>query len=1065
MRPLSRSLFTFKGLVIVTGLAISGLFMISVLAIMDQDSSEQTEESEDLNILPICDKKTIIRENTPDILFVSTLDGTLTALDAKDQGKTLWSVGTGPGSMLSSTISQVELTSNAQFVRLIPSLAGGLYKFDGEVIEPIPLNAEELLRTSFKFADNTVMTGGKESRVYGIEVKTGKIRYECTMAGCFSPTGETLSSQETDLEDIVIVKRETQVVRAVEPRTGSEKWNFSVSTHHLTFQPGLEDVCNGTEDEEIIFDDFEELKAVVPEGIICQVDKDRPDIVKWKQTLNSPIVHAWRLERGQLIPINLFSNSHLPRSQPTESPVNEESLQDPSLYIGSYKQQLYIQESDWQLNRKIHAENPNAWKVAWKPYLISADSRTTIINHGARPTRTQTELPMLTYDPSTAESTALAVFNQGGNAEYPYDSGLYFYPEEANLEYDLVEDMRNNVTGANKGSEPKENTEEESNEVVEEIDNPEPEPEMPSEAIQIVFVSMWYWWQEIVLISLVTAAVMNLLITRPYIQGMREGFRRRIDQITRGRPVLVVERRVEVPYEVQVEVPVPKTPDTGSSEMTNINFSRSASTNSGSNGPFVSRYLTDYEPVQCLGAGGFGVVFESKNKLDEIHYAVKRVRLPSREEAKKKVMREVKCLAKLDQRNIVRYYSTWLEYPPQGWQDEVDNILKEQGKFVKTEDAPDSLSLYEETTSCTNNPLKPFDSQPQSSTDLSKNYIDDEDSFRVVFEVPSDDSEQDEAESESDGGIVFKDETPDPQILQKPAPSRSISIVSMTNSKFWKEISDEVQEETDEDCQDALVWDTKNHKPPSVYLYIVMQLCQKESLRTWLRNNSGRRNRLQCLSMFNEICTGVEYVHNQDVIHRDLKPSNIFFANDGTIKLGDFGLATAGNNPEDLSDIQYDDKDYYPGDNNDEENDKHTEEVGTELYMSPEQLAKKPYNNKVDIYSLGLILFELLVPFSTQMERVHTLTKLRQLEIEFPARFKETQEYSLVKKMLDHDPSERPEATAILDMEFLSQALNEYENQNNGACGDGGGGFYSSAASQRQRRKHLSSGGSNHSSQ
>ena len=136
---------------------------------------------------------------------------------------------------------------------------------------------------------------------------------------------------------------------------------------------------------------------------------------------------------------------------------------------------------------------------------------------------------MLTYDPSTAESTALAVFNQGGNAEYPYDSGLYFYPEEANLEYDLVEDIRNNITEANEENQNNEG-------VIEEIANPEP-PEMPSEAIQIVFVSMWYWWQEIVLISLVTAAVMNLLITRPYIQGMREGFRRRIDQITRGRPV------------------------------------------------------------------------------------------------------------------------------------------------------------------------------------------------------------------------------------------------------------------------------------------------------------------------------------------------------------------------------------------------------------------------------------------------------------------------------------------------------------------------------------------------
>ena len=81
-----------------------------------------------------------------------------------------------------------------------------------------------------------------------------------------------------------------------------------------------------------------------------------------------------------------------------------------------------------------------------------------------------------------------------------------------------------------------ESKKEEEEGVLEEIANPV-EPEMPSEAIQIVFVSMWYWWQEIVLISLVTAAVMNLLITRPYIQGMREGFRRRIDQITRGRPV------------------------------------------------------------------------------------------------------------------------------------------------------------------------------------------------------------------------------------------------------------------------------------------------------------------------------------------------------------------------------------------------------------------------------------------------------------------------------------------------------------------------------------------------
>ena len=336
----------------------------------------------------------------------------------------------------------------------------------------------------------------------------------------------------------------------------------------------------------------------------------------------------------------------------------------------------------------------------------------------------------------------------------------------------------------------------------------------------------------------------------------------------------MVERRVEVPYEVQVEIPVPKTPDTGSSDAT-INFGRSVSTNS--NAEFVSRYLTDYEPMQCLGAGGFGVVVESKNKLDENHYAVKRVRLPVREEAKKRVMREVKCLAKLDHRNIVRYYSTWLEYPPVGWQEEIDKKLKFCRKSIlsdELEEASECLTESSLPSETTNNPLKPFDLQPSSATDLSaydQKGCENDDSFRVVFEQPSDDESEPEAEAEesSDGGIIFQEETKDSN-LQKPAPSRSISVVSMTNSKFWKEISDEVlEEDTEEEVVDALEWDAKNQpKPPSVYLYIVMQLCQKESLRSWLKNNSSGRSKGHCLSMFNEICNGVEYVHNQGLIHR-----------------------------------------------------------------------------------------------------------------------------------------------------------------------------------------------------
>lgn len=44
---------------------------------------------------------------------------------------------------------------------------------------------------------------------------------------------------------------------------------------------------------------------------------------------------------------------------------------------------------------------------------------------------------------------------------------------------------------------------------------------------------------------------------------------------------------------------------------------------------FKSRYLHDFEPIHCLGKGGFGIVFEARNKIDDCHYAIKRIPLPS----------------------------------------------------------------------------------------------------------------------------------------------------------------------------------------------------------------------------------------------------------------------------------------------------------------------------------------------------------------------------------------------------------------------------------------------------
>jgi translation initiation factor 2-alpha kinase 3 len=169
-----------------------------------------------------------------------------------------------------------------------------------------------------------------------------------------------------------------------------------------------------------------------------------------------------------------------------------------------------------------------------------------------------------------------------------------------------------------------------------------------------------------------------------------------------------------------------------------------------------------------------------------------------------------------------------------------------------------------------------------------------------------------------------------------------------------------------------------------MYLYIQQELCQKRTLREWLRTEEKRDLRT-IVNLFGQIVEAVEYVHSKKLIHRDLKPGNIFLAGSSHssgeehLKIGDFGLATTvlkeegekkGHHHEEKKDINL------------------TSLVGTQLYMSPEQFRRKPYDYKVDIYSLGIIFFELLVPFQTEMERHDVLFQVRKAKM--PQYFKDS---------------------------------------------------------------------------
>ena len=86
---------------------------------------------------------------------------------------------------------------------------------------------------------------------------------------------------------------------------------------------------------------------------------------------------------------------------------------------------------------------------------------------------------------------------------------------------------------------------------------------------------------------------------------------------------------------------------------------------------------------------------------------------------------------------------------------------------------------------------------------------------------------------------------------------------------------------------------------------------------------------------------------------------------------------------------------------------KMSEDLGVELYMPPEYKSHGVYTKKSDVYSAGIIFFELLNYFSTDMERINALSKVTSGQYVF------NQEEHMIDKMIGMDPSSRPEISEI----------------------------------------------------
>jgi serine/threonine protein kinase len=470
------------------------------------------------------------------------------------------------------------------------------------------------------------------------------------------------------------------------------------------------------------------------------------------------------------------------------------------------------------------------------------------------------------------------------------------------------------------------------------------------------------------------------------------------------------------------------------------------------NYPFYSksRFETDWGEKEIIGRGAFGIVYKSRHLLDGHEYAIKQITfsfsdIKEREMTCRKILREVKLLATLDHPNVVRYNQAWFEISKTD-----DHCNNEEGNHLSNGLSSVTLKIGKENNSHNNE-----DSENEADNECSLQNRGIEEApdspytpsiinpANVRFEVNSD---EDSLETSIEQPLPTE---PFENVVLTPKDVSYLELAMKKKEEKMKRAANNNNKKSGYDdpivnhslnaseCRNELRALTnlfsetlKNDKVENmkIFLFIQMQLCAPHTLEDYLWSNervkAGKINYLQCLLYFKQLVEGVLHIHSKSLIHRDLKPKNIFISKDNQIKIGDFGLAKLVKAQTELSSTT-NATDYCDGARETQlvmrahsptksELTDHTKGVGTFLYASPEQYEGTKYDGKSDIFSLGIILYEMLHPFSTKAERAHVLMELRNGNIQADKIEQYPEEMELVRRCTEKSPENRPSSNELL---------------------------------------------------
>ncbi|KAK1415361.1 hypothetical protein QVD17_31142 [Tagetes erecta] len=199
-------------------------------------------------------------------------------------------------------------------------------------------------------------------------------------------------------------------------------------------------------------------------------------------------------------------------------------------------------------------------------------------------------------------------------------------------------------------------------------------------------------------------------------------------------------------------------------------------------------------------------------------------------------------------------------------------------------------------------------------------------------------------------------------------------------------------------------------------LYLVMEFLNGGDLFSLLRTLGCLEENMARVYIA-EVVLALEYLHSLNIIHRDMKPDNLLIGPDGHIKLSDFGLSKVGliNSTEDLSGTSGNGAPSYGENEVTTENGQKQSVVGTPDYLAPEILLGVGHGATADWWSVGVILFELLVgipPFNAESPQ-QVFANIMNRDIPWPKVPEEMsyEAYDLINKLLTENPAQRLGAT------------------------------------------------------